>query len=81
MVSVALWTSPPLCLLKTFLTVRKLASNSSLLLSWIIGVCVGYIWQRSTEGDIDFRKFFGFLSFKYKETGSNVIGHIDAISV
>ena len=48
---------------------------------WMIGVYVGYIWQRSTEGDIDFGKFFGFLSFKYKETGSNVIGHIDALAV
>ena len=48
---------------------------------WMIGVYVGYIWQISTEGDIDFGKFFGFLSFKYKETGSNVIGHIDALAV
>ena len=48
---------------------------------WMIGVYVGYIWQRSTEGDIDFGKFFGFLSFKYKETGSNVIGHINALDI
>ena len=48
---------------------------------WMIGVYVSYIWQRSIAGDIDFRKFFGYLSFKYKETGSTVIGHIDALDI
>ena len=47
--------------------------------TWIIGTYIGYVWQRRNDGkDFNFDNFFGFLTFKYKES-KNILGQIQGL--
>ena len=52
------------------------ARNEKALI-WLVGVYVGFVWSNPTDIDVD--KFFGFLSFKYKQEGSRAIGRIQGL--
>ena len=45
----------------------------------MIGVYVAYVWQnRHDDREIDLVKFYGFLTFKYREN-KDVLGHIGGL--
>ena len=49
------------------------------IITWIIGTYVGYAWQIRNDGkEICFEKFFGFLTFMYKECKS-LLGPIQGL--
>ena len=53
-------------------------TNSEKAIVWLIGVFVEYVW--SSSNDITLDKFFGYLSFKYKEGGgSSKIGWLEGL--
>ena len=47
--------------------------------TWITGIYVGYVWQLRSDGkEVDFTRFFGYLTFKYKEQ-KHLLGHIQGL--
>ena len=45
---------------------------------WLIGMYVNYVWMSLNDSSVEFEKFFGFLTFKYKEINAT-IGTINAL--
>ena len=47
---------------------------------WLIGTYVDYVWTKVFIGDSELKieKFFGFLKFKYKNSGGS-LGHISGL--
>ena len=47
---------------------------------WILSSYVAYVWEHSSSaGELSFEKFFGFLTFKYRDTGLSMVGRVDTL--
>ena len=49
---------------------------------WLIGTYVDYVWTKVFIGDSELKieKFFGYLKFKYKNSGDS-LGHISILGL
>ena len=55
-------------------------NRNEMKIVWMIAIFVSYVWENSSNiGELSKEKFFGFLTFKYKETGPSIIGKIDCL--
>ena len=57
-------------------------TNKEKEIGWLIGSYAAYVWKASKDGgDMNVEKLFGYLTFKYRETGATAIGYIENFNI